>query len=670
MHEIPCVPFPDIPRYPPTADAPPDPKHDKGNRPIEWPWDSKLLEQAEALPYLTALGRHLTEFVRTENIPRQRQQCQAIWQELFEHPGDISQFFSTLSLLRDRAFINASQVETLHARAVDAGFGSDAQQQLDKQVRYQNTLARFEALMEEERERSFKHLHNPALDEDQAYTLLELTREGHPDKSLGDAILKKKFESVKTDQHIVNLLYSLCLAAIKSNNDTLLQKVFDIMYLQTPFVTPESPATELYTLANFSLNDETLKKQFEIEGMITLLGKDFITEVGRAAHHKLLDTIEKDDAFLDKVRAIQEKNPERYAQLTKYFGHAKEADGYLHVPKEQTEFPYNVLFKYGELRDLVHQRHVADSLTSAGTRIANVTLPGLRNSLLRIPENITDVFDYTRECYVRHLADTPHAPKITDGHEINCLGYLTPQELNPSQIKELAFTTAPLQEDFQCHRNHALLNPSGDRMLITHESLNKLGYRDILFQMNKKNKKETMIDITIGNYCFKMRLNEHYELQHREPNKSLVLNGRAKAWIEHLIFSHLHELLCTTRTEEIPHTTAEDRIVKIATGTTADGESVKRRARSRRAHKRDLAQGESYTPTQFNYVLAQYSINLAEWNRELGRTKTTGMRTFVSEYEEEVSDDAAPAEPIVSRAPHALDLLARVLEEKAPPPAV
>jgi len=656
MHEIPRVPFPEIPRYPPTPDVAADPKPEKDNRPIEWPWDSQLLAREEELPYLTTLGRHLTAFERTPNVPAQRQQCQEIWCDLIQQPAQIPQFFSTLSLLQDCEFLSPAAMEKLRARAADADPHSDAQLQLDKHARLQDTLARFGACMEEERARMLGRMHDATVTPDTARALLSLIRVQGPDQEIGEEILMKKFSNVKDEHQTVNLIYTLAVAALESNDDALIRLIHKIIYLTTPFLTSESPGAAYYSLAHQSLDDDTLKKILELDHMVGFLGNRYLEQSDRDTRMHYLETLEKNNEFTHEVQRRVDAAPRRYTLLQRMMRATPDpATGFIKLPQQKDEFPYTLVTRHGPLRALVHERMTAQSPQEPGSGLFSFHYPGGDVSLARIPDNAPSAFDFARNAYLAHLSKEPRQPVVTEGREIDCLAYLTERELDDTRLRALAAVTAPLREDFIQHRNTALLNPSGDQVLITDEALQHMGYKDMLFQMNKKNKHETIVHVAIHHYRFTVRLDELYELQHIEPGKQLILHERAKAWLEHLIFSHLHELLCTKRAEELvrAHNHAAHGFETLAL----------RKARSRRAHKRDLPPGESYTNAQFNHVLTTYGINLAEWNRMLGRTKETGMRTFVSETEGEESDGDALTAPVVSRAPHALDRYHRIADE-------
>jgi len=176
--------------------------------------------------------------------------------------------------------------------------------------------------------------------------------------------------------------------------------------------------------------------------------------------------------------------------------------------------------------------------------------------------------------------------------------------------------------------------------------IKELGFKSILYEMDRDNKRETVVTVEVGNFLFRIKLNEDLSFQGPEGSGDVVL-PLAGEFIEHLIVSHLHEICCSEKVNEVGSVDDGDR----------EGGDGRRAFRGRRGHLRWLPDGQSPAPDQISRARDEYQIDLVRLNGEAKAAGKSRKRTFVSEAKVAISGVG----PVVSRAPEATKKLHEIL---------
>jgi hypothetical protein len=185
------------------------------------------------------------------------------------------------------------------------------------------------------------------------------------------------------------------------------------------------------------------------------------------------------------------------------------------------------------------------------------------------------------------------------------------------------------------------LSPRGDHIEIVDPVLQGLGFKNVEYHMNKKDRSAIDCTLSIGKYAYSVQLTSDLKLAAGATGLTLPEAG---SFIEHVILAHLTEILCTDNVGEV----------------TDEGDLVEARKAfsARRAHKRVLPNGQKPSREQVIFALNTYGIDIPQRNRARTSAGEVSLITWVRHVE---AAALAGKGAVVSKAPAAMNRLNAIL---------
>ena len=268
-----------------------------------------------------------------------------------------------------------------------------------------------------------------------------------------------------------------------------------------------------------------------------------------------------------------------------------------------------------------------------GKREAYVCLPNVKKMVKGTTKEINEL--------IKDGLDNSEKLELTELKHFATLAQLLPEGITRKQLLAIVEATDDKKLRIKHEQLHTL-SPRGDTIEFTDPVLTKLGLKNVTYRMDPDDKSQVLFIISVGNSQFTGRLSQAHELQHKNGwNMPLPEAG---AFIEHVIVSHLAEILCTDNVGDFDE----------------NGNMTEQRKAfsSRRAHRRILPEGKRPTPEQVIKILDVYGIDLTEKNYLRRLNGDDGYITWVREVDNiALSGNGA----VTSRAQFALNELNKIL---------
>lgn len=447
---------------------------------------------------------------------------------------------------------------------------------------------------------------------------LTLYTESATYKPLAEKILRRLVERCKTPREITTLLYRLAEGGFESSNSEVIKHTLHILGYETPILTPQSPQARQYFLAMFDLDDAVLKDAMEIDGAFFYIAysyePDLLSRISSAQ-----DIIQQQREFDVEMDQIASTNRGRFVKLLEHYN--RETSGGRVADLEgvnPNEFPLKLLMDdIGPLRRVLNEFmavRMADAAT--GNFAANLDLPGY--SGVRGADSLVGLGTIVRDYLNRRRDEVLVMDKAS---YVQSLSYVLPPSMEHfTNYDRISNANSELRREMT-ENSLYLLSPRGDRVSINDQLLGEIGYHEIMFQMDPRNKRQTIVTLAVGNKCeFTVLLDEHFALREARSQRGILLPAHG-AFLEHIILSHLREIRCSERVNETG-------------GHTPETPHDRRRAfTSRRPHRRILPEGQSPTSVQIARILAEYDVDLVRMNRERAALGESRKATYVFEVE-------------------------------------
>jgi hypothetical protein len=235
--------------------------------------------------------------------------------------------------------------------------------------------------------------------------------------------------------------------------------------------------------------------------------------------------------------------------------------------------------------------------------------------------------------------------KILEGEDYwGTLSWLIPEQiLEERQMVSLIESNQSLQRDIRDNTRY-LLSPRGDLVEITDNLLKELGFKSILYEMDNRNRRDTIVTVKAGNFEYRILVDEYLSLREIKNKKIMHLPLSAN-FISNIILSHLREIRCSEKVNEVSENIN-------------GGDGARRAFTARRPHLRRLPTGQEPTTEQIKKALKTYDIDIIRINREAQTRGETRKITFVFEAQNVA---IAGQNPVHSRAPEATKKLQEIL---------
>ena len=457
-------------------------------------------------------------------------------------------------------------------------------------------------------------------------------------RPIAERVIAGLFEKARSPQALMNILYNLTEAILISSDQEVLRKGLEILVLQASFLKDLPNHYLNYMKAFLTLNnDELLRRTMEVDFATFYLASRYMPDVLKALQEQAMATLNTVE-YQEFVARSTTADPEKFQRLNKYYHH-KNVDENLLVMKHERrrEWPYTLIIQGGRIRALMNEL-----IAQEKGQMVNLFLPMDGKWVVSL---------HKLNSIVKTIQDILNEPskgnnELRDPKFLKALFYLTPQ-LSPENRTRLSEDIIPLRFEINREKRHSI-SSRGDKIVIVDEELKALGFKSITFKV-AEHAPIILTSIEVANYFFVVSINQDFEILD-EKDRQLHGSFEQKAFVEHMILSHLKELMCTER-------------VKPGNGENNGRRQTEREAefRDRRPHLRKMPPNHAYSREALaEGLLDPLRYDLARINAERGLTKEIGQVTYVK-----VSSKPLPGEqPLISRAPHATDRLRKILNEK------
>lgn len=473
-----------------------------------------------------------------------------------------------------------------------------------------------------------------------AYQWLLILTESDLYAPIAEIVLTRYSERCTTTKNTIDFLYNLFLVVGQTSNQKIIRKILEIRTFATKIITSDSRNGSNYLLAQWDTNDDTLRRALEIDSLCGFLLREKAPDL--SAHLKAIEELimTRDQTFIPKMQAIKDSDPRRFSRLREFHQAVGDTPGDLIAYQSEdtiaNKFPYNLIKQAGPLREMLNEMMARDK-RAGGENIQALFFPN-NEGVVKFRKDET-VSSYIRQCLTEVRAE--HAP-LNELKYWKTLSLLVPEELeindqNGEQKKQLADINERLRDQMKKNSRY-LLNPRGDLIEITDEQLLTLGFESILYEMAAANKQETIVTVTVCGHGYRTRLDTNFFLRETDKPKELLLPPEG-AFITAIILSHLHEIRCSEKVNEVGGK---------KNGKTGNGQREKNT--TRRAHLRRLQEGETPRRDAIERAWIDYGINLGHINETARQHGDSQMFTFVREV-----DNVSIGEngPLRSQAPDA-----------------
>ncbi len=594
-HEKPKV-FPDIPRI-------------DNEPPLEGPPETAEESVFLSTPHLAQAANLNIQFQQAKSTER-RKLIDSLAEEIAQTPHDVTAIFDALEILREvKSYKTEDFIENLE-RGLD-------------RVRFKQFPPTPENL--------------------EAW--LTIAAESELYRPIAEKILGRMIERCSDRKSIVEFLYHLALGGLRSANPDVVRVTGEI-FGGKKFFTPDTAQSRNFIAALFDTSDETLRRLMEIQRTLFFIAQYRNRNI--IPFWLREDVIQDDKKIAQSIQGLKKANPERFNALADYYqGQDFHRTFDAVTNNAEVPFPTSLLSNPGPLFQWLTEQLRIEGLF--GVR------EGMQGAILALPfsETVEETGIQSPNelaLFIRDRLQTVELGRnegILEHHEYwQTLAHMVPEATNENQIlRQLAEINERIRNEIRDNTTH-LLSPRGDLIEITDPLLREWGFQSILFEMDARNRRDTIATVNIGNYQYRALLDEYFSLRTTETRQGITLSQRGN-FILNVILSHLREIRCT------------ENVGEVSGGEQGGGEE--HLFFSRRAHLRRLPENHNPTPEQIRKALSTYDIDLIRINREARLRGELRKRTFV--FESEISALAGRG-PIRSRAPDAMRELTELLSNR------
>lgn len=622
-------PIPDIYRFPETEIPSADPSIEPTIIPQEPPLDGPPKSNQDSAFYHPGIN-YLAEQIKKYEIANSAQKnnvANSIANHLLNNPAAWENFNDGIAIIQtEDELVKDIPNEHLSAPSISADNLAELKKRVDKNLDHQKF--------------------NPWPPEPKTLEKwLSLYSESALHAKESQRILRIMVDKCRDPKDVIDLFYNLSLAGITSSNEQIVSQTLKILTFNSPILSAEDRQALDYILAEFDLDDDVLKKAMEVDHTVLFIAT--VTGQRELINHKesQIKSFANNPAFLERLKKIIQANPERFRAINEMY-QSPEGELGLSRVKDPNKFPFSLAGKPGPLRQWCNERIAREVESREGGPAVNLALP-LYEGTVAFKDH-AEIAKYIAS----HLNQpNPDQQSLSEPKFWQTLTYLKP-ELNDTQQKQLAQLNRNLTDGLKYNAQY-FLNPSGDQIKITDPLLTELGFKQIKFKMDPRNRRDTEAELMIGSFPYKIVIDEFTALRNIETLDSLLL-PKAGDFLKHIILSHLHAIRCGA--EVIGEAGAESA---VHSGGDAN-QSATALARPRRAHRRQLPKGHKPTPEQIELAMREYDVDLIRENAERA-ARGLGPVTFVKEV-----TDVSYSSPIISRAtPEVTAELQRIITSTA-----
>ncbi len=474
---------------------------------------------------------------------------------------------------------------------------------------------------------------------------LELAVHSNVYREQAEKIVRSKYEHCKTHEETIDFLYAFAQAVLLTEDKGAYELGMKALCWNTEMLKADSKGLRQYIEASVMDKDDLLQKQQEVDSVLYVFAKKVVPD-DFAAYEKHLNDAVGDTRVEQLLASLKQRDQKRYDKLVAFLLR-QDSDGIRSVSIKndaKIEWPYTLMLHGGPLRKLLNER-----MAQEDESFVSLTLPIQGDAIFKEIDagslRETILYDFNS------VSDS--ANEFADPDIIKSLFYLSP-ELDKEAMEKLANDVVELRREIMHDLTHSL-SKRGDKMLIVDPGLRQLGFRSFIFEFGDPASR-TKVTVEVGKAKLIVELNDDLVMEPLGDKGKFPVSFERRAFLEHSILSHLYELQCTDRVSPGSHESSRSH-----------GDAVIRQKEftSRRAHLRKLPPGKAFSKEALEAGLNDLrGFDLVRINSELGLTQATGQKTYVKEKDEVA---IGRRDPVVSRAPKAMDRY-RSLVQKVDPP--
>ncbi|KKU48363.1 hypothetical protein A3E96_02505 [Candidatus Uhrbacteria bacterium RIFCSPHIGHO2_12_FULL_46_13] len=577
-------------------------------------YESVLVAREEELPLdlMSTVGSDLDRFLATTRAEDQRAVQRERFQELLRNPTMLENYFDMARILEERWQERRGDLARYQAVFLD---------NMDRTDFYSHEVAK-------------QHKDAPTYTPKTLGAWLRLCVKSNVFRSAAEKIMRGLYTANTRDpESAVDFIYAFTEAILEADDqETFMQGLRQLCGDTDVFPSGSLGEKNMLRASVTTDNDPLLERFMAVDAVMSEFGRRYLPDAYtamQARNKKLAGDPKKKDGFL--VTTVERGLKKDPGKLRSLIGLYERPEGLNEISaKDFKRWPFTLTTGGGRVRTLFNERIAAEN-----ERFVSLSLPNTGKILYR--DHPSEVL---REIISRDLRQSPVAGEevLSVPEQLTSLYYLAP-DLDRDQVRLLVDANDVLRHELFEQRVHSV-SPRGDKMLVVDPELQALGVRSIVFALGDP---RTRITVTVEafNYYFVFALNEDTDFEVVGARQPLPGSFERRAFLEHMVLSHLKELQCT------------DRVV-AGVSVNAHSGNLERQQEftDRRGHLRKLPPGQGYSETQRRLALDEQGWDIVRINAELSLTKTQGMKTYVG-----IIDQVAIGgrEPLLSRAPHAMD---------------
>lgn len=495
---------------------------------------------------------------------------------------------------------------------------------------YANVLRYREKILEGIQKINFKE--TPAIPNAAIEKWLSYYAEDTLFKDIAENFLKQFIGSKKDSKSTIDCLYNLLLIGIKSGNQKIEQLVARIICNDaSAILDTDSKQFLLLVIGIWTPNDdESLKKVLDLD-----VARDYYIYLKypelKDRYYKGIEQImKKKENVMEYQKLKTTWDPIKLRKLENLFSRGQKDKSSMTLDDiTSNEYPNNIVFRNpGELRKLIIKLFVQETNRSnPNQQRVEIVLPNFQGGFdtHNIAVNIKNALQ----------KENKEQNTETDEKYWESLSYLHPENIDNKILEIITEENQRLIQEMQNDTRY-LLSPRGDLLEITDGNLKDLGFESVLYKMDQQNKRDTTVVVKIGNFSFKLLLDEFFTFKQADTKEGLLLPIDGE-FLKHVILSHLREIRCSEKLKE--------------SGESKNPEEAGHSAfYSRRAHRRKLPVGQSPSSDQIHRTWEHYHIDIPRINGEAQSRGEEKQITFVFEVK---NIAASGLGPVRSQAPDA-----------------
>lgn len=381
--------------------------------------------------------------------------------------------------------------------------------------------------------------------------LYKIAKGKHPE--VYTSILRGALNTAEGEKQATKLVYDILNTAVETYEDDIIKYALQLTSYNDYYFYRQDKLRQDILKAQFSSDDETLKKALEIELLKSSLAPIYIPAKHRSKEVKMNIGFLEDylkNLLLDEDISLKEKIRLKKIMEFMYKYLNSNEDGYTKFdPDNLEEYPGNlILTNQGSL--MISSQWLTVSKIKNDSHIP-IVLPGVGAYSPKIEDADIDNLPLGMAELISNNNPTT-LRELIKAEKASVINYLRKPINNVEQIHKLKDLNKTLKTKLLTDFKRPL-SPRGNEIRITDKDLQSFGYSHLQFKrgqdINGLLDTDIRIYVFLGNFRMTFLLDENYSLLDPKTHKTFGesipnLESLGELVIETWILGHLEELLC------------------------------------------------------------------------------------------------------------------------------